>query len=256
MIRAPLVVFLTGLITTQTAATRGEAATIRQLTFTQVVEQAAIIVRGRVVSTRSFRDVSGRPDAVQRQGVPPRTDAGTAAGAAQAPQSGVTENTGRMIFTEIEVQVSEYISGAGNSVLRLVMPGGMVDGVRAWIPGLPTFSQGEDVVLFLRQGFERAGDPAVGVNQGVFRIVGDPATGVQLLLDANQRIVTGIQDDRVVSRANPAAAAASARRVPGNAGAPTPTSSDVAASSRDAANAGAPMSVSAFMTAVNARLRR
>jgi hypothetical protein len=162
-----------------------------------------------------------------------------------------------MIFTELQVEVSEYISGSGSALLRLVVPGGTVDGARVWIPGLPDFSQGENVLLFLRAGFQSAGDPVVGVNQGVFRVVTDPATGGELLLDANQRLVTGIENDQVVTRSFPGASTASTQRVPGNAGAPVPSSPGIAVSaSSNAAAAGPPMPIAAFMNAVNARLRR
>ena len=139
------------------------------------------------------------------------------------------------------------------------MPGGTLDGVRAWIPDLPTFKQGEDVVLFLRPGFERAGDPAVGVNQGVFRVVGNQAGNV-IVLDAAERLVTGFEDDRVVTRRNPAASTASLQLVAGDAGVPMPDAPGIAAGrSTEAARAVAaapPMSLNAFLSAVTARLQR
>jgi hypothetical protein len=261
MNRTSLVFVVSGLLAGQAIVpSPSSAATVRPLTFGEVVAQAAVIVRGQVVSSRSFRNAPARQAAAgQKQSQPPAA-APAAPSTPQSPQSAGVKNTGRMIFTEFDIQVSQYIKGSGNSVIRLTMPGGTVDGVRAWIPDLPTFKQGEDVLLFLRPGFERAGDPAVGVNQGVFRVVASPA-GDAVVLDAAERLVTGFEDDRVVTRRNPAASTASSQLVAGDAGLPVPEAPGAGAArsveaARAIASSAPPMSLAAFLSAVTARLQR
>jgi hypothetical protein len=256
---------MVGLVVVQTMAPRPiRAASIRALTFTEVVQNASVILRGRVVGTRSFRNVQGGPaQAALKDSRSPQAAAAAAAaaGAAQAPVALPAEGTGRMIFTQIDVEVGSYVKGGGGSIVTLTIPGGEVDGVRAWVPDLPTFTQGENVLLFLRDGWERAGDPAVGVNQGVFRVVADPATGGEIVLNAEQQIVIGVESDRVITRRNPRATTASSQLLPGTAGPPTPAAPGTLAT----ASAGAArfltstepgLTVSAFLTAVTARLPR
>ena len=268
MRRVPFIPLVVGLIVVQAMAPLPtNAASIRPLTFTEVVQQASVILRGRVVGTRSFRNVQGGPAAVaaQRESRSPETAANAAAsaaiGAPQAPVGLPVKGTGRMIFTQIDVEVGSYVKGGGASIVTLTMPGGTVDGVTAWIPDLPTFSQGENVLLFLRDGYDRVGDPAVGVNQGVFRIVSDPAGGGEIVLNSQQQIVIGVENDQVVTRRNPRATTASTQLVPGSAGAPTPNAPGIvatasAAASRFLTSTEPAVSVSAFLSAVTARLPR
>jgi hypothetical protein len=264
MRRNPLIPALAGLLIVQSIVPRAtDAASIRPLAFSEVVAKAAVIVRGRVVGTRSFRNVQGRAaERAQRASQSPQTAAdGAALGAVQAPTGLAAEGTGRMIFTTVDVEVASFIKGSGGSIVSLTIPGGTVDGVSAWIPDLPTFTQGENVLLFLREGYDRVGDPAVGVNQGVFRIVADPATGGEAVLNAEQQIVIAIENDRVITRRNPRATIASTQLVPGNAGVPTPDRPGIAASatpevSRFLTSTEPPMAVAAFLSAVTARLAR
>jgi len=261
MSRAPLALVLAGLLAGQ-AITPAAASTIRALAFSEVVDRASIVVRGRVVGVRSFRSALARAaGAVQKESQPPQIAAtAQTATAAGAPVALPTENTGRMIFTQIDLEVAEYVKGSGGSVVQFVVAGGTVEGRRAWVPGMPSFQTGEDVLLFLRDGYQQAADPTVGVSQGVFRIATDPVTGAQSMLDANGHFVVAIEDDRVVTRRNPRAASAS-RPVATLAGPPTPESPDVAASASAAANrfltsTEPAMGTADFMSAVRARLGR
>ena len=266
MRRVPFIPLMVGLVVVQTMAPRPiTAASIRALTFTEVVQSASVILRGRVVGARSFRNVQGGPaQAALKDSRSPQAAAAAAAAAGAAVQAPVAlpaEGTGRMIFTQIDVEVGSYVKGGGGSIVTLTMPGGEVDGVRAWIPDLPTFTQGENVLLFLRDGWERAGDPAVGVNQGVFRVVADPATGGEIVLNAEQQIVIGVESDHVITRRNPRAAAASSQLLPGTAGPPAPaTPGTIATASASAArfltSTEPGLTVSAFLSAVTARLPR
>ena len=60
----------------------------------------------------------------------------------------------------------------------------------------------------LRPDFENTNVPVVGVSQGFFEIASDPATGQEMLLNADGDIVLGIEGNRLALRHNPARARA------------------------------------------------
>lgn len=77
------------------------------------------------------------------------------------------------------------------SVLELRFAGGEVDGQRDNIEGMPEFSIGERVLLFVA-GNGTVLCPIVGWQQGVFRIVSDSRSGSEYLTDAEGNAVAGI----------------------------------------------------------------
>lgn len=78
--------------------------------------------------------------------------------------------TGR-IETVYEVEVEEWIKETGDSVLQIVLPGGELGDVRMSMPGVPSFEQGERVLLFLGKNGRGDWTPwAVGL--GAFRADG------------------------------------------------------------------------------------
>lgn len=83
---------------------------------------------------------------------------------------------GRGIFTDVEMTIREVYLGEDvpkKYTLRLV--GGQGDdGKVLWIPGMPGFTPGEDVVLFLEK--TSLGHIPCGLGQGVWRVTQD-ATG-------------------------------------------------------------------------------
>lgn len=146
-----------------------QAAVVRPLAFDELVRQAALIVRGNVVETRSYvRGVGVVRNEAQKEGRPPVSDPGKP-GTPEAPQSAGTRG-GRMIFTHVVLRTNEASKGDAGQTVEFDIAGGTVDGRTVWIPSLPTFDRGGDYVLFLREGYENAGDPILGVNQGFFRV--------------------------------------------------------------------------------------
>lgn len=71
----------------------------------------------------------------------------------------------RRIVTTVELNVAEAWKGAvpGDGRLRIVQPGGTVDGVEMRVHGIPAFSAGERAVVFLRGG---KASTIVGLAQG------------------------------------------------------------------------------------------
>jgi hypothetical protein len=81
---------------------------------------------------------------------------------------------GKRIFTTIELRRSGVLRGDAPKRLRVVVPGGVVEGVGQRVEGAPEFEKGEDVVVFL----QRAGPDAFRVaslSQGKFTVVGRTA---------------------------------------------------------------------------------
>jgi hypothetical protein len=77
-----------------------------------------------------------------------------------------TSADGKRIFTEFAFEVEEEFRGSGPRTFSIVQPGGRFGRVaqKAW--GYPTFSAGEQLVLFLSS--TPSGPQVVGLSQGVF----------------------------------------------------------------------------------------
>lgn len=73
------------------------------------------------------------------------------------------------VVTDIEVVVTETLKGAAADKVLLVQTGGTVDDVRQVVHGMPSFTAGEEVFLFLEpRGASRFA--TVGMAQGKFQI--------------------------------------------------------------------------------------
>ena len=80
---------------------------------------------------------------------------------------------GKGIFTDVEMTIREVYLGESvpkKYTLRLVGGQG-ADGKVLWIPGMPGFAPGEDVVLFLEK--TSLGHIPCGLGQGVWRVQKD-----------------------------------------------------------------------------------
>ena len=86
----------------------------------------------------------------------------------------------RRIDTYVTVDVASQLKGAPESVVTFLVPGGQIGRYRSILVGAPVFAPGDEVVLFLSA---RAGVRSVfGLNQGVFRIRVDSATGRRVVI--------------------------------------------------------------------------
>ncbi|HEY3175193.1 MAG TPA: hypothetical protein VGK94_05470 [Candidatus Polarisedimenticolia bacterium] len=108
------------------------------------------------------------------------------------------------IYTEVNAVVTGDIKGApgrpaapGGAGRRvtIIQAGGEIDGVSLDWSGRPTFSPGEDLVLFLRPYDEtNQADPrllVVGGKQGRMRVVSDPNGGSEMMVE---RDLVGVLD--------------------------------------------------------------
>jgi len=73
------------------------------------------------------------------------------------------------IVTDVEIQVTETLKGQAGSTVLVVQPGGRVGDIGQVVHGLASFSEGEEVVVFL----ERRGTSAfrvTGMAQGKYQV--------------------------------------------------------------------------------------
>jgi hypothetical protein len=84
------------------------------------------------------------------------------------------DETNREIYTYITLSVLESVKGAkGEKSITIRQMGGSVDNLISYIPGMPTFKRGEEVVLFLSRK-DGAGYPWVmGLQQGKYTVITD-----------------------------------------------------------------------------------
>ena len=92
----------------------------------------------------------------------------------------------RRLVTLVEVEVLERWKGSAQGVLRVLQPGGELDGIGQRVAGVAPLAVGEEVVLFL----ERRGPwhSAVGLAQGVYRV--DRGAGAALAVPADAHGLT------------------------------------------------------------------
>jgi hypothetical protein len=127
------------------AASRLPAATVRLVPFEILIERSEHVVYGRVVGIRSLWD----------------------------------EET-RTIWTQTELQVLDAPKGAAPRSVIITEPGGEMGNVGHLVPGIPSFSLNEEVVVFLYEA-ERNRLRVTGLRQGVYAVERDPETGDRIV---------------------------------------------------------------------------
>lgn len=89
----------------------------------------------------------------------------------------------RRVDTLVTIAVSTYLKGDLGSDVTFRVPGGRIGRYRTIVLDAPHFAVGEEVVLLLS-----ARGPSIpyvlGLDQGVFRVVTDPATGARRVTPA------------------------------------------------------------------------
>jgi hypothetical protein len=196
------------------------ATTVVPLGFTEVAASAAVIVEGTVIGLDAVSNGQPIPSAGEKMSASPasepepalpedidtdsQADAAAEAGTEAVPPApaAVGVEGGEMVFTEVEMAVEDAVAGSAGSVITFWVAGGETQDGVVTVHGLPTFELGGRYLVFLRHGFENAGDPLVGVHQGFFRVVRQDS-GEEMLLNANSDIVIAIENDSVIVRRNP-----------------------------------------------------
>jgi hypothetical protein len=88
-----------------------------------------------------------------------------------------------LICTEYVLSVDRTFWGAPQALRTVRLPGGALpDGRGLAVPGVPRLAPGEDTILFLSPEGQGGFSMPVGLSQGRFRVVTDPATGARTLV--------------------------------------------------------------------------
>jgi hypothetical protein len=130
-----------GAITVLLLAGVVEATQIMYQTPRQMGDESALVVRGKVATVRSFWNDSQTK-----------------------------------ILTETVIAIDESYKGGGEATARILQLGGVVGTVRMHVHGAPSWTRGEEVVLFLER-IDTANYRVSGLSQGKFKVERDPATG-------------------------------------------------------------------------------
>ncbi len=124
-----------------------EAATLEQLSMSDLIAKSTAIVRGTV-------------------------------------QGSSTAFSGPVIFTHYRVQVAEKWKGSTGATVDVAVPGGIAGGIQQTYGGAPQFKPGEQYVLFLWTG--KSGlTQIMGFSQGVFAVAQDGSPDPKLTRDAS-----------------------------------------------------------------------
>lgn len=122
------------------------AITVKPISFTDLVTESTAVVHGRVAEVR-----------------------------------GQWTADRRGIDSLLSLDVVGYLKGSLGDRVTVRVPGGQIGSMVNLIPGAPRFSEGDEVVLFLK-----AEGPAIpivtGTTQGVYRVTPDPRTGATLVV--------------------------------------------------------------------------
>ena len=86
---------------------------------------------------------------------------------------------GSVIYQEVQIRVVERLKGAGGATADVLVPGGVLNGVRQTFSGVPQLSQGSEYVFFLWTG-SRGSTQIIGLAQGVFRLSLDSKGAAQV----------------------------------------------------------------------------
>lgn len=142
------------------------AAGVIPITFQETVDQAELIFAGEVAAIDHF---------VNPQGFP------------------VT----RVSFTVERLLRDDRNRVAGPAVV-LEFPGGPLGEFEYYLSEIPRFREGQRVVI-LAGGDETTLSPLVGVNQGLFYLETEPASGREVVVTCQGEFLTGINAGRLVT---------------------------------------------------------
>jgi len=134
-----------------TAAGFVQATTLQKLSFDRLIGEADLIIKGRVEELKT-RQVSDR----------------------------------RSMITIVTVSIERQFKGPQVSSVTIEQPGGSLGDIAQGVPGLPEFSSGEEVIVFLKR--QRGGAfNIVGGKQGKFTAKTQPGSREEVVEDFAHR---------------------------------------------------------------------
>ena len=104
----------------------------------------------------------------------------------------------RWIDSVVTADVMTYLKGESEQqTISFKVPGGRLGRYRSVVVGAPTFVRGEEAVLFLKTHGDELPD-VFGLNQGVFRVRVDQATGQRIVVPPLLKSDVSSEPQRVV----------------------------------------------------------
>ncbi len=153
------------------------ALSVQAPSFTELVDEATVIARGRVTSVESFSTLSAN-------GTP-------------------------VIKTRVTWQLEKSLKGAESASLSLEFLGGRADGQTLAIPGMPTFRPGDYDLVFVGTSTKVA-CPLLAGGHGRYRVLAQES-GEPVIARQNGQLLTSLQEVRApLESVAPAAAAPAA----------------------------------------------
>jgi hypothetical protein len=108
----------------------------------------------------------------------------------------------RAIESLVTIDVMNAFKGSPGATMTFSVPGGQSGRFLSVMPGVPSFSRGDLIVVFLTARGARLPGPT-GLSQGVFRAAPEPSTGAILVVppvvNAGTKIVRGDPQRRPMS---------------------------------------------------------
>ena len=135
------------------------ASVYASVAFAGVALMAACLAGATTVQKFTVRELATKSDAIVM---------------AKVEDQSSRQDANKEIYTYITISVLESVKGAkGEKTITIRQLGGSVGNLISAVPGMPSFKNGEEVVLFL-SAKDRAGYPWVmGLQQGKYSIVTD-----------------------------------------------------------------------------------
>ncbi|GEM_PF-2788495 len=96
-----------------------------------------------------------------------------------------------IIRTRVELEVASALKGPATPRLTIVTDGGTIGEETLMVDGLPVFATGQRVILFLDEDLDQM-CPVYGWEQGMLRIIREPSSGEDVVVDAEGNRVLGM----------------------------------------------------------------
>jgi hypothetical protein len=167
------------------------------------------IVAGTRYQVERLGETSGN-STIFDQSVPGSTPTGGFSVVNLAPEAGsplgLDVEGGRMAFTKLALAVEAAIGNSPSidpsGELQYIVAGGSTPELTVLVHAMPDLELGGRYIVFLHDGLQSRTDPYVGLGQGVFPIVSDPATGREIVTNYAGSPVIGVEDGEVIVRAS------------------------------------------------------
>jgi hypothetical protein len=107
---------------------------------------------------------------------------------------------GKMIFTDVQLAVSEWVGGpvaappvaADGGTLVLSLAGGQIGEEGVAVSDVPALQTGQTYLIFTKLDGRPYASPIIGASQGLFKVLKDESSGRQFAVTAGDQAITGV----------------------------------------------------------------